>query len=92
MIDMIELILDRAVAALGLLILVLPMLAVAVLVKVDSPGSVRHRQVRVGRRRQPLTMYEFRSVVDGAEEPEHPPAESAGQDERLIFDLRWRLG
>jgi len=83
-----KLVLDRVVAALGLLILALLMVVMAVLIKLDSPGPVLHRQVRVGRRGRQFTMYKFRSMVDGAEELHDDLAKSAGQQERPIFKLR----
>jgi exopolysaccharide biosynthesis polyprenyl glycosylphosphotransferase len=59
--------LDRAVAA-ALLILCLPlMLAVAVLVRLESPGPAVFRQTRVRERGATFTMYKFRTMNVDAE-------------------------
>lgn len=55
--------------ALGLLVLLSPvLLAVAVVVRLDSPGPVLFRQERVGARGQQFQMYKFRSMVIDAED------------------------
>jgi exopolysaccharide biosynthesis polyprenyl glycosylphosphotransferase len=55
-------------AALTLLILASPLLAVvAFAVKLDSPGPIFFKQVRVGRRGQKFGMYKFRSMKPNAE-------------------------
>ncbi len=58
---------DILLAALGLLFLS-PLLAViAMLIKLESPGSVIFKQERVGKKQQPFMMYKFRSMCDNAE-------------------------
>lgn len=60
-------VLDRMGAAAALLLLA-PLFAVlAVLVKLDSPGPVFFKQVRVGRGGRPFRIWKFRSMVAGAE-------------------------
>jgi lipopolysaccharide/colanic/teichoic acid biosynthesis glycosyltransferase/nucleoside-diphosphate-sugar epimerase len=57
---------DLVVAAVGLA-LVWPVLAgLAVLIKLDSPGSVFFRQERVGRHGRPFRIFKFRTMVDRA--------------------------
>jgi lipopolysaccharide/colanic/teichoic acid biosynthesis glycosyltransferase len=57
---------DIVVAAV-LLVLLLPLLAaIAVLVRLDSPGPVLYRCERVGYRGRPLRMLKFRKMYDGA--------------------------
>ena len=58
---------DIVLSALGLLILALPMLIVAILVRVDSPGPVLFRQKRLGLNGCVFEMYKFRSMVVDAE-------------------------
>ena len=51
-----------------LLIISLPLTAlVALVIKIDSPGSVIFRQQRVGENGKLFLMYKFRSMVDGAD-------------------------
>lgn len=58
---------DLVVAALLLLLLSPILLAIAVAVRLDSPGCVIFRQQRVGENGRVFGMYKFRSMVQGAE-------------------------
>jgi lipopolysaccharide/colanic/teichoic acid biosynthesis glycosyltransferase len=70
--------LDRAGAALGLVLLspLLGLLALAV--RLDSPGPVLFRQTRIGRHGIPFTLLKFRTMVEGAERL-RPRLESANE-------------
>ena len=59
--------LDIAVSVLGLLVTVPLFLSVAVLIRLDSPGPVFYRQVRVGLRGRPYMIWKFRSMRQDAE-------------------------
>ena len=59
-------ILDLMVATLALLILAVPLTAVAIITKLDSPGPILFRQRRIGRRGKPFTMLKFRSMATSA--------------------------
>jgi exopolysaccharide biosynthesis polyprenyl glycosylphosphotransferase len=59
--------LDRAVAALALVLLAPALLAIALAVRVTSPGPVLYRQERVGVNGQAFTMLKFRSMVVDAD-------------------------
>lgn len=59
--------LDRSLAAVLLLLLALPMLAVALVVRLDSPGPALFRQRRVGRYGDHFTMLKFRTMRPGSE-------------------------
>ncbi|MDN4472028.1 sugar transferase [Demequina zhanjiangensis] len=59
---------DRLLAALMLLVGAIPMLVVAILIKVTSPGPVFFRQERVGLGMQHFRMFKFRSMYADAEE------------------------
>lgn len=51
-----------------LFVLVLPLLAaIAVAIKLDSPGPVFYRQERMGRGRRVFRIFKFRSMYEGAE-------------------------
>ena len=58
---------DVVGAGAGLMLLWPVMAAVAVLVKLSSPGAVIFRQKRSGLGGRPFTMYKFRTMVTGAE-------------------------
>ncbi|WP_080962589.1 sugar transferase [Chromobacterium subtsugae] len=53
---------DIAASSLGLAVLALPLLAVALWVKLDSPGPVFFRQVRVGRGGTLFRIHKFRTM------------------------------
>ena len=57
---------DITVALIGLVILLPFLLLVALLIKLDSPGSVFFRQERVGMRGVPFRIFKFRTMVQGA--------------------------
>lgn len=57
---------DLLVAACALLLLSPLLLAVAIAVKLDSPGPVFFRQQRVGRHGVPFRIHKFRTMRDGA--------------------------
>jgi lipopolysaccharide/colanic/teichoic acid biosynthesis glycosyltransferase len=56
------------VGAAFLIIILAPLwIAIALLIKVDSPGPILFRQRRVGRDGRPFSMFKFRTMVDGAD-------------------------
>lgn len=60
-------ILDFLLALIGLIILIVPMLIVAVIIKLDSKGPVIFKQDRIGYKGKVYKMYKFRSMCVGAE-------------------------
>jgi len=58
---------DLVVSAIVVTVAVPLMLAIAMLIKLDSPGPVFYRSRRIGRHRDPFDMLKFRTMVDGAD-------------------------
>lgn len=56
--------LDFLVAALGLLVLLVPMLIISLVIYLDDPGSVIFTQYRVGRNGKRFKLYKFRSMKE----------------------------
>jgi len=77
--------LDVIVAALALGIFALPMMIIALLVVLDSPGPVFYRADRVGFRGRPLRMLKFRKMREDAA----GGALTIAEDERLTRVGRW---
>jgi exopolysaccharide biosynthesis polyprenyl glycosylphosphotransferase len=78
---------DIVISLAGLVLLFPLMLLISVAIKLDSPGPVLFKQVRVGRDGQRFVFYKFRSMHQGAEE-ERP--QLAGLDEVMgpTFKIR----
>jgi lipopolysaccharide/colanic/teichoic acid biosynthesis glycosyltransferase len=62
---------DVIVASAFLLMLSPLLAAVAVLVRLTTPGPVIYRQIRIGRDRRPFTFYKFRTMYDGSGDEVH---------------------
>ncbi|HEX5323110.1 MAG TPA: sugar transferase [Capsulimonadaceae bacterium] len=58
---------DLGMALLLLVLLALPLMIIALIVKLDSPGPVLFKQLRVGKDGQEFWFYKFRSMVADAE-------------------------
>jgi exopolysaccharide biosynthesis polyprenyl glycosylphosphotransferase len=54
-------------SSVGLLLMLPIMAAIAIAIRLDSPGPVVFRQRRVGMGGKPFTLYKFRSMYDGAD-------------------------
>ncbi len=79
--------LDRSLALALLLFLIVPLIAIAVLVRLDSSGPIFYRQERVGRDGRPFHIWKFRSMRVGAESELSMLAELNEQDGPL-FKIR----
>jgi sugar transferase (PEP-CTERM system associated) len=79
---------DMMVASGGLLVLFPLFLLVAFVIKVDSSGPVFYRQVRVGLRGRPFSIWKFRSMVQDAE---NAGAQWAQVDDPRISRVGWWL-
>lgn len=62
--------LDLFVSIIGLIICALPMVLVAIAIKIESKGPVIFKQERVGKNGKVYWMYKFRSMCVGAEKQE----------------------
>ncbi|WP_346186608.1 sugar transferase [Streptomyces osmaniensis] len=79
--------LDRVGAAV-LLVLFAPVFAVvAIAVRLDSPGAVLHRQIRVGHQGRHFTLAKFRTMVADAEQLKQELAKTNEHD-GLMFKMR----
>lgn len=58
---------DIVISAVALLVLAIPMLLIALAIKIESRGALMIRQDRVGRFGSPFKMLKFRTMVEGAE-------------------------
>jgi lipopolysaccharide/colanic/teichoic acid biosynthesis glycosyltransferase len=78
---------DVVVALGGLVVFGLPMIAIALWVRLDSPGPVFFRQQRVGRGGRPFAIHKFRTMV--ADAPARGPALTVGADPRITRAGHW---
>jgi exopolysaccharide biosynthesis polyprenyl glycosylphosphotransferase len=70
---------DVGVSAVGLLVMGLPMLAIAAAIKITSPGGpVFFRQERIGRFRKPFMVFKFRTMIPNAEARTGPVVATPG--------------
>ena len=83
--------LDLSVAFVLLVLLILPLMAIALAIRVTSPGPVLFRQKRCGLNGRPFVMLKFRSMVSDAEQRKQEIAalnEMGGQVFKVTNDPR----
>jgi exopolysaccharide biosynthesis polyprenyl glycosylphosphotransferase len=78
--------LDVALSGLALLLLSPVMAVIALLIRLESPGPIVYRHTRIGRNRQPFTMYKFRSMRQDADRQRTALVERQEGDNRLFKD------
>lgn len=61
-------VISLVLALCGLVVCWLPMLIIAILIKLDSKGPALFKQVRLGKGMKPITVYKFRTMCVGAYE------------------------
>ncbi len=54
--------LDIILSTIGIIVLAIPMLVIAIMIKIDSPGPVLFKQRRVGLHKKEFTILKFRSM------------------------------
>ena len=54
--------LDIVLSTIGIIVLAIPMLCVAIIIKIDSPGPIFFKQRRIGLHKKEFTMLKFRSM------------------------------
>ena len=60
-------VIDVVTSSAGLVVLLIPLLLIALAIKLDSPGPVFYRQKRAGKSGRPFEMVKFRTMVPNAE-------------------------
>jgi exopolysaccharide biosynthesis polyprenyl glycosylphosphotransferase len=60
--------LDILASTLGILMFMPLMIPLAIMIRLESPGPILFRQIRVGKNRRHFVCYKFRSMVEEAEE------------------------
>ena len=60
--------LDIVLSVLGIVICCIPMLIIAIAIKIDSPGPVIFKQKRLGYKGKVYEIWKFRSMCVGAEQ------------------------
>ncbi|MDD2373464.1 MAG: sugar transferase [Syntrophomonadaceae bacterium] len=80
--EVVKRITDIVFSLLGLVILMPVALAIALAIKLDSPGPVFYSQMRAGMRGQVFSLYKFRTMVLNAEKLSGPVMTDAG-DRRI---------
>ena len=80
-------VIEFAISSFGLILLSPLILAVSILIKIDSRGPVFYRQERVGERGKIFELLKFRSMVENAEA--NGPVWAEQEDKRVTRIGRW---
>lgn len=81
---------DGAMSLLVLVILFLPMLALSLMIVLESPGSPLYTQTRIGRNGKPFKLYKFRTMYADSEEQLTKLLEEDEQAKR-DWETFWKL-
>lgn len=84
--DFFKRIFDVSFSLAALIILIIPIMIIAIFIKIDSPKeSILFRQVRVGKNNVPFTMFKFRSMTKDA--PHQMATENFENPEEYITSI-----
>ena len=61
-------VMDIVLSLIAFIVLLIPLVIIAVIIRLDTPGPVIFKQERLGLNRKPFVMYKFRSMYINAEE------------------------
>ena len=75
-------VIDIVLSFIGIVVLAIPMLIVAIIIKLDSPGPVFFKQKRVGKNKKYFTIIKFRSMPVTA--PHDMPTHKLENSEQLL--------
>jgi lipopolysaccharide/colanic/teichoic acid biosynthesis glycosyltransferase len=62
---------DLVVVVIALMVLAIPMLLIAMMIRIGTPGPGFYRQRRIGPGGRPFTMYKFRTMQMGCSDSQH---------------------
>lgn len=85
--DVARRVLDVAVAGTAVIVLSPVLAAVAIAVRIDSPGPALFRQTRIGKNGRPFTLFKFRSMVAAASAHGQP---ALAESDRDGICAKWR--
>ncbi len=79
---------DSATSLILIILLLLPFIIIAILIKIDSSGPVFFIQKRVGLRGRIFNFYKFRSMVKGADKLKNQLLEKNEVKDRVTFKIK----
>ncbi len=79
---------DVLISGISVVILLPVYLLLAVLIKLDTKGSVVYKQTRIGMHNKPFKIYKFRSMIENAEN-QNEPRLSSDDDPRITRVGKW---
>jgi exopolysaccharide biosynthesis polyprenyl glycosylphosphotransferase len=81
-------ILDFGVAVFLIVLLFIPAIIIAILIKIDSPGPVFYVQKRMGLKGRLFNFYKFRSMFEGAEVLKYELLEKNESKDNVMFKIK----